>query len=166
MRFSNYFLSPVVRVLSLFGGFLIGGVVAIFGVFSGYYTGWIWGLLIGAGVSILLSIFIPLRFWIAEAPYRRVKKTLPQPLLLEQPVRFTIPDGAINGYLLLTEQSLILLSFVRGEQRMELAREDVQSIQLEENGIRILLNDTKFINFFAVDSEQIYELLRREGWNA
>ncbi len=166
MKFSNYFLSPVVRILSMFGGFLVGGIVAVLGVFSGYYTGWIWGLLIGAGVAVLLSIVIPLRFWIAEAPYRRVKKTLPQPFLLEQPVRFTISGGTANGYLILTEQSIILLSFARGEQRMELAREDVQSILLEENGIRIFLNDTKFINFFAVDAEQIYQLLRREGWNA
>lgn len=165
MKFSNYFLSPVVRLLSLIGGILVGGAVAVYGLISKQFTGWIWGLLVGAGMAVLLSVFIPLRLWIAEAPYRRAKENLPQPLLWEQPVRFTVPGGVVNGYLILTKQSLILLSFERGEQRMDLPREEVQSIILEEDGIRIFLNDTKFISFSAIHAEQIYELLRREGWN-
>ena len=166
MKFSDYFHAPVVRILALIGGFFVGGSVAAYGMLTGAFTGWAWGMLIGAGAALLLSVIIPLRFWSADAPYRRVKETLPQPFLLELPVRFTVPGGAINGYLILTKQSLVLLSFERGEQRMELAREDINSIVLEEDGIRIFLNNTKFVHFATANSEQIYLLLRREGWNA
>ncbi len=166
MKFSNYFFSPVVRILALIGGALTGGAVAVYGIFTGRFTPWVWGVLFGAGAALLLSFILPLRFWIGDAPYRRVKETLPQPFLLEHPVRFTVPGGSVNGYLILTQQSIVLLSFERGEQRMELAREDIQSIVLEENEIRINLNNTKFVSFSAVNPEQIYQLLRREGWNA
>ena len=166
MKFSDYFFSPVVRILSLIGGILVGGAVAVYGIFTGQFIGWIWGTLIGAAVALALSLIVPFRFWLAEAPYRRVKETLPQPFLLENPVRFTVPGGTVNGYLILTKQSIVLLSFERGEQRMELSREDIQSILPEENGIKIYLNNTKFVSFSAVDPEQILRVLRREGWNA
>lgn len=166
MKFSDYYFSPGARVISLIGGLLVGAGVALFGILSGVYQGWIWGVLVGAGVTVLLSILLPVRFWISEAPYRRVRETIPQPFLVERPVRYTVPDGVLNGYFILTPESMVLLSFDRGEQRMELAREDVQSISVEENGIRILLNNTKFISFFAVNPEQIFETLRREGWKA
>lgn len=166
MKFSDYYFSPVVRILSLVGGILTGGAVALYGIFTQQFTGWIWGILLGAVAALLLSFFVPLRFWAAEAPYRRVKETLPQPFLLERPVRFSIPGGVVNGYLILTKQSLVLVSFERGEQRMELARDDIQSIVLEDGGIRIFLNTTKYVSFSAVNPEQIYQLLRREGWNA
>lgn len=166
MKYSDYFFSPVVRILSLFGGVMVGGAVAVYGIFTGQFTGWIWGTLIGAITALALSWIIPLRFWIAEAPYRRVKETLAKPFLLEHPVRFTVPGGTVSGYLILTRQNLVLLSFERGEQRMELSREDIQSIVQEENGIKILLNNTKFVSFSAVDPEQILRVLRREGWNA
>ncbi len=166
MKFSDYFFSPVVRILSLVGGILAGGAVAVYGMLTRQFTGWIWGVLIGAGTALLLSLIVPLRFWASEAPYRHVKETLPKPFLLERPVRFSIPGGAVNGYLILTKQSLVLVSFERGEQRMELARDDIQSIVLEEDGIRIFLNTTKYVSFSAVNPEQIYQMLRREGWNA
>ena len=166
MKFSDYYFSPGARVLSVIGGILIGGSVALFGLFSGLYRGWIWGVIIGAGIALVLSLLLPFRLWLAETPYRRIRETIAQPLLLERSVRYTVPDGAMNGYFLLTQNRMILLSFERGEQRMELAREDIKSIVLEENSIRIFLNNTKFVSFFAVNSEQIYQLLRREGWNA
>lgn len=166
MKFSDYFFSPVVRLLSFLGGTLTGGVVAAYGIFTRHFTPWVWGVLIGAGTALLLSFLVPFRFWVGDAPYRRVKATLPQPFLLEHPVRFTVPGGAVNGYLILTKQSIVLLSFERGEQRMELAREDIRSILLEENGIKIILSNTKFVSFSSVNFEEIYQLLRREGWNA
>lgn len=166
MKFANYFFSPAVRLISLLGGILTGGAVAVYGIFTGYFTPWVWGILIGAGGALALSFLVPLRLWISDAPYRRAKENLPQPFLLEHPVRFTVPGGAVNGYLILTKQSLVLLSFERGEQRMELSRGDIQSIVQEENGIKIFLNNTKFVSFSAVNSEGIYQILRREGWNA
>ena len=166
MKFSNYFHSPVVKILSLIGGLFTGVAVALYGIFTGAFVGWLWGVLIGAVTALVLSILIPLRFWSAAAPYRRIRESLPQPILLECPVRFSVPGGEVTGYLLLTGQSMVLLSFERGEQRMELSREDIRSIVLEEEGIRIFLNNTKFVSFSAINAEQIYQLLRREGWNA
>ena len=42
----------------------------------------------------------------------------------------------------------------------------VPAIVQEENGIKIFLNNTKVVSFSAVNSEGIYQILRREGWNA
>lgn len=167
MSFANFFFSPGVRGLSIIGGLFFGAGTAIFGTFSGYYQGAVWGILVGAGAALLLSLLLPLLFWWADTPYRKAKAQLPKPFLLDSPVRFSVPGGAVGGYFILTENSMVLLSFERGKQLMELGRDDVRSVTIEEGGaIRILLSDTKFVSFSAVEPEQIYQLLRRQGWNA
>jgi len=167
MKFSNYFHSPAVRVSASVIGIFIGASVALAGTLTGWYTGWIWGVLAGAGTALILTVAIPLAVWRADAPYRRIKSTIKPPLLLDQPVRFIVKNGLLSGYLVLTKDSIVLLSLDRGDHRMELSRDDVKSILLgeDDNAISIFLNNTQYIRIFSAACEEIFETFEREGWN-
>ena len=157
MKFANYFFAPGVRMLATFFGLAVGGV-------AGLFAKWQYGVLAGAGVALFCSLVIPLLLWRADAPYRRVKATLKQPFLIDERVRFTVRNGTVGGFFILTEQSIILLSLERGDQRMEITREDVKSLSVESTTVRIFLDQTKYVGVISAFSEQIYEVLEREGW--
>ena len=140
MKFSDYFFAPAGRILGILFGSLLGGICAIF-------LWWPYALLIGAVTALLTAIILPLVAFVQELPYIRVKETLQQPFLLDRRVRFTVRNGSVGGYFILTAESIVLLSMEQGEHRMELFRADVKSIELDENfTMSIFLNNTKFID--------------------
>ena len=158
MKLSDYFLMPGVRRMAV-----------IFGVFLGVPAwllfGWKLGVLTGAVVTLIASVLIPLRIYFADLPYAKIKQTIETPLLLDERVRFTVRDGTIGGFLLLTEKSMIFLSLERGDHRLELSRDEVCSVIRDEDmTIRIFLNNTKFIRVFSGGCEQICDILRDHGW--
>ncbi len=167
MRLSYYYHSPVSRVLATLLGIMIGSSVALVGLFTGRFVGWIWGLLTGAGGALVLSFLIPIVLWRSDAPYRRIKETIKPPLLLDKPVRFTVRGGSLSGFLILTKESLVLLSLERGDHRMELSKTDVKSMVMDETetSIRIFLNDKQYIRIFSASCQEIFETFRQEGWN-
>lgn len=158
MKFSDYFFAPGVRTISTIAGVLLGALTAIF-------AGWRYGVLVGAVTAILLSVIIPVFLYREEAPYTRLKETLAKPFLFDRRVRFTVRNGSMGGYFILTQNSMVFLSLEDGNHRLELAREDVKSVILDENsGISIFLNNTQFIRVLAPGCEEIYQILRDNGW--
>lgn len=159
MKFSDYFLAPGVRILSAIIGIPVGIITWIF-------TDWRFGILVGASVALILSVAVPcLLFW-EDRPYNRIKKTLAKPFLFDQRVRFTVSGGTVGGYFILTDQSIIFLSVERGNHRLELSRTDVKSIVLgEDSTISFFLNNTQFVKVISAISEDLFYILRENGWN-
>ena len=158
MKFSDYFFAPGVRVISTVIGVILGALTAIF-------AGWQYGVLVGAVAAVLLSVIIPVFLYREEVPYTRIKETLAKPFLFDRRVRFTVRDGSVGGYFILTQNSMVFLSLEGGNHRLELAREDVKSIIFDEkSGISIFLNNTQFIRVLAPGCEEMYQILRDNGW--
>ena len=159
MKFSDCFFAPGVRPLSAVLGVILGSVTAVF-------AGWQFGVLIGASAAVVLSFVIPVFVYRKEIPYNKIKKTLAQPFLFDEWVHFTVRDGSVGGYFLLTENSMIFLSLENGDHRMELAKTDVRSVIADErSGIRVFLDDSRFIHVFSSCCEEMLRILRENGWN-
>ncbi len=159
MKFLDYFLSHGVRVLSTIFGIIVGAVVLVFG-------GWQYGVLAGAVVTLLTSLILPVVLYMEDRPYNKIKETLKKPFLIDERVRFTMRQGTVGGYFVLTEETMIFLSLEKGEHRLELSREDVQSVSQNENmSINIFLDNKQYIRMISGVSDEICEVLRENGWN-
>lgn len=159
MKFLDYFLSRGVRVLSTIFGLIVGAIVWVFG-------GWQYGVLIGAGVTLLASLILPVVLYLEDRPYNKIKATIKQPFLLDERVRFTVRNGTVGGYFVLTDQHMIFLSLENGNHRLELAKRDVASVVLGESmSINIFLDNKQYIRLISGVCEEICEVLRENGWN-
>ena len=89
-----------------------------------------------------------------------------QPFIIDERVRFTIQNGSIGGYFLLTEKSLILLSLEKGKHRLELERSQIEKIVVgeEQISLRIYINKTQFIQVFSGACQEMYRILLENGW--
>ena len=161
LRFIDYFQAPGARVLAVFLGILIAAAVY-------FFADWRLALLCGASVALILSLLLPIVFYRIDILYQRIKKTILQPLLVDERVRFTVKGGkTLGGFFVLTEQSMILLSLEDGDHRLELSREDVKSVILAQDrySIRIFLNDTQFIEVLSGVYQELYDILLENNWN-
>ena len=159
MKFSDYFFAPGMRSLALIAGLFVGGASAIL-------AGWQMGIFVGAITVLLTALTLPVIVYLRELPYQRLKKTIKQPFLLDERVLFTVRNGSVSGYFILTESSMVFLSLERGrEHRLELAREDVKTVKLDhEASISIFLSDTKFVRVLSAASEELFEVICSNGW--
>ena len=159
MKFLDYFRLSHVRILS-----------TVFGVFCAVplllFFDWRYAVLIGACVTLLSSLVMPILLYREDRGYQRIKKTLQQPFLIDERVRFTIAQGSIGGYLVLTDSSLILLSREKGEHRLELKRSQISKIVVGEESIslRIYVSNTQFIQVFSGACQEMYRILLEKGW--
>ncbi len=159
MKYSDYFHARGIRTTSLFVGSLSGLMV-------GLLINWQYGLLSGAIIALVSSFLLPLMLYREDRPYARIKESIAPSFLVDERVRFTVRDGTVGGYFLLTDDRMIFLSLERGEHRLELSRKDVQMIILEAGvTLRIYLNNTQFIRMMSGVSEEICEILRQHGWS-
>ncbi len=133
----------------------------------GLFMGWQLGLLIGAITTLIVSVMVPFVLYRADIPYEAIKKTINGSFVFDERVRFTVHGGrTVGGFFILTEQNMVFLSIEQGKHRMELAREDVKSIVLEEESysIKIFLNDTQFIQVISGVCYEMYNILRENHW--
>ena len=157
MKFWEYFFSPTVRPFSVIVGAVVGFILYLL-------FGWEMGLFGGAVATLLAALGIPLFEFARDIPYKRIKKTLPKPLHLDQRVNFTVKNGIVRGYMILTDSTLVFLSFDHGKHRLELKRADVKSVKLESNTICVFLNEKQFVRILSLSTEEIYEVLQQKGW--
>lgn len=159
MKYSDYYFSTGVRIRAILFGVLSGAIVW-------FLLGWQWGVLFGAIGALLHSFILPLMLYREDLPYIRLKNTLPKPFLIDARVRFTVKDGTVGGFFVLTDHSMIFLSLERGNHRLELSRKDVRSvIGNEDFTISIFLNDTQFIRVMSTATEEMLDILRQNGWS-
>ena len=159
MKLSEFFRAPFLRSLAIRVGVFVGIGVWIF-------TEWNYGVLIGAIVTLLTSLILPVIFYVKFLPYERMKRVLKRPFLLDEPVRFTVKKGTVGGFFILTEKSMIFLSRECENNTLELTHAQVQSVRRGHNfTINIYLNNTQFIRLFSNDSEAVLKVLREQGWN-
>ncbi len=159
MKFSEFFTAPFVRAFSIRIGIFVGLLTALF-------AGWQYGVLVGAVAVLLISLILPVIFYIRFLPYKKLKKMLQGPFLLDEPVRFTVKRGTVGGFFVLTEQSMVFLSKECTNSSMELSRQDVKTISIgQDMTINIYLNNTQFIRIFSGACEDILQILREHGWN-
>ena len=165
-RFLDCFQNPGIRKLSTFGGLLAGVVAATFGWMSGLYIGWAVGLIAGAMTALTLSLLLTGLLWREEARYDRIFRSIPQTILAEYDIMLAAREGKLPGRMVLTKDSIILLSLSRGTYRMELGREDVRTIREAEEGrnLLIMLDETKFISVYPMEPEALFRRLSDEGW--
>ena len=158
IKISDYLFLPGVRTLAVIFG-LFAGIAALL-IFN-----WEIAVLVGAGVALLTSFIVPILLYRADLPYERIKKTLKHPFLFDERVRFSVRGGSMGGFFILTEESMVFLSLERGSQRLELNREDVKSIVLDEQFyMNIFLNNTQFIRVASGTCEEMYRILCENGW--
>ena len=159
MKFLDFYLSSATRVLSVVSGLLIG-------IMMGFISGvWQYGVLFGAVAALLISVILPIILYLREAPYRRIKKSIKKPVLVDERVQFTVRGGTVGGYLILTDSSMILLSLEDGDHRLELSPEDVTMVTCNENmSISIFLNEKQYIRVITYGCIEICDLLRQNGW--
>lgn len=158
MKFSDYLFNPGVRPLSVLMGFIIGGVTAIF-------TGWKFGAFTGAIAVLVLAIIIPVVVYVQDLPYIKIKKRLPQPFLLDVRVSMTAKKGMVDGYFILTENSMIFLSVSDGTHSLELSRDDVKTVRMGDHySVHVFLKDTQLIRFRTPSCEAIIKVLSEKGW--
>ena len=160
LHFSDYFSAPGGRILSVLLGLIAGGVVGLF-------FGWQIGVLAGAGTTLLISILLPIMLYRADVPYARIKATIKSKFLFDERVRFTVRGGrTVGGFFILTDKTMIFLSLEEGDHRVELTREQVKSIVLEENeySIKIFLSNKQFIRVMSGVCYEMYGILRENNW--
>ena len=159
IRFSNYYLAPGSRMLSIAIGLILGGL-------GGLFFGVSMGILIACGIAILSSFLLPLTLYLADRPYVKLKEGVKGPYLVDERVRFTIKDGSMGGFFILTETQMAFLSIEKGEHMIQLSKENVRSITMSERGvIQVFLNDTQYIGIITGASEELFEIIRDNGWN-
>ena len=158
MKFLDFYLSSGTRTMSTLIGTVAGLVTALF-------AGWEIGVIVGASVVIVASVVIPILLYREEKPYTKAKEAIKQPFLIDERVRFTVKDGTVGGYFLLTDDQLILLSLDKGEHRLELTRENVTSVILgDQITLNIFLNQKQYIRVISGVCHEMYDVLTREGW--
>jgi len=159
MKFSDYYLAVGVRKTSLFYG-------AVLGLLVGFFSSWQIGVLVGAGVAFICSFLLPITAYLQDRPYEKIKQTLAKPFLIDERVYFTVKDGTVKGFFILTRESIVLLSLDRGNHRLELSRADVRAITCEDGvTVSVFLNEKQFVRVISGGCEEICEILRENGWN-
>ena len=127
MKFSDYLFSPAARRSAIRYGIFSG---ILFGI--GY--GWRIGLLTGAVMALIASVFNPLVSYLQDLPYNRIKKSFTVPILIDKRVHFTVQKGFVRGMFLLTaDQQIVFLSVDRGEHRLELSRAEIREIKRSDD---------------------------------
>lgn len=166
-RFLDCFQNPGVRKLATVGGVLVGVLAALLGWLSGRYIGWAVGLVAGAGTALAISMTLTGILWREEARYIRIFRSIPQTILAEYDILLGTRDGKRPGRMVLTADSIILLSLSKGNNdRMELSREDVREVRRQDadRNLLLMLDETKFISVYPVDPDALYRRLSDEGW--
>lgn len=159
MKFTDFLTAPGIRSLSIQGGIIIG-------VGTSIMWDWRYGILVGAIAALLISLVLPVFFYLNFLPYKRLKKTIAGPFLFDEPVRFTVKKGTVGGFFVLTERSMVFLSRECATPTLELSRDDVKQVCMGENmTINIYLNNTQFIRVFSAVSEELVKVLREHGWS-
>ena len=162
MKFSEFFTAPSMRSLSIRAGIVIGIAVILLSELD-----WRYGVLIGACVTLVASVLLPLIFYVKLLPYKRIKEQFKRPFLVDAPVRFIVKQGTVGGFFVLTAQSMIFLSRECANATLELSHRDVASISLgeDEGTIDIYLNEKQFIRVISAVDEEIVKILKENGWN-
>lgn len=159
MKYSDYLFTPGSRVIATGIGVITGGIMS-------FLFGWELGLLSGAATAILFSFVIPFLVYRADVPYAKIKKTITSPIIFDERVRFTVRQGSVGGYFILTRDSMVLLSLERGDHRMELSREDVKKIFLSDpSGLCIHLGEKQYVRILSSYCEEMLNVLSENGWN-
>ena len=159
MKFTEFLFAPAIRSLSIRAGIIIGFVTAML-------WNWQYGILVGAIAALLISLVLPVFFYVNFLPYKRLKEKITGPFLFDEPVRFTVKKGTVGGFFVLTERSMVFLSRECTAPALELSKDDVKTVSMGKNlTINIYLNNTQFIRVFSGVSEDLIEILREHGWN-
>ena len=159
MNFSQAFNVPNVKSLSVRIGLLIGLLTSIF-------AGWKLGVLIGAIATLVISLLLPILFYLTFLPYKRMKKEIEGPFLFDEPVRYTVKKGTVGGFLVITERAMIFLSGESDTKRLELSKDQVRRITTgEQLTIDVYLNEKQYVRVFSAAREEIVSILRQQGWN-
>ena len=159
MKFSDCFFSPAKRRIAI-----LFGIIA-FVLFLLFSTPQI-ALLAGAVTTLVSSVLLPIITYVELRPYDKIRKTIQQPFLTEQRVRFTIKGGTVGGFMILTESSVYFLSMEKGRHVLELTRKDITALRLDEDySIRFFINNNQYVRVLSARSQELYQLLLQHGWS-
>lgn len=159
MSFFECFRLPRVRFLSVMFGVMMGLPML-------FLSKWQYAVLVGVASTFLCSIILPIILYREERAYKKIKDTIGSSFLIDQRVSFTVKNGAIGGFLILTDKNLILLSLEKGSHRLELSRNQIQKIVVgnEMTTISIYISNTQFIQVFSLSCQEMYRTLLDNGW--
>ena len=158
MNFLDYYLSVRARLKAIRWGLGLG-------LCSWLIFDWKIGVLVGAVVALLASFIVPLVCYCRDIPYIKIKKTLSVPFLIDERVHFSVKNGTVSGFMVLTEKKLVLLSLEQGDHRLELAKEDISHITFDEAfTMNVFLNEKRFVKVISEACDEFCEILQQNGW--
>ena len=159
MSFFECFRLPRVRFLSVVFGLMMGLPLL-------FLSTWQYAALVGLSSTLLCSIVLPMLIYREERAYKKIKDTIGKSFLIDERVSCTIKNGAIGGFLILTDKNLILLSLEKGKHRLELSRNQIKKIVVGQQmtTISIYISNTQFIQVFSLSCQEMYRTLLDNGW--
>lgn len=156
---SRYYTTPLF-VFSCFGG------VVTYLLTSGLTDDMAVSLFFAAITTLLLSITIPLTFYISDRKFLPLKKEIKEPIVIDERVNYIVGSEIKQGFMVTTKESLFVLSTDKAKPiKFEIKRSDIKKISISEDiYLNIFLDYDKCIRIFANNCEELSSKLHAEGF--
>ena len=150
---------------SLFAFSTIGGVVT-FLLVSMFTDDTPTVVLFSAIATLLISIAIPLMFYISDRKYLPLIKEIKEKILIDERVNYIVGDDIKHGFILTTNESLFVISTQNDKPvRLELKRADIKKISVSDGiCLNIFLDYNKCIQALAGNCDEIIKKLHDAGF--
>ena len=149
---------------SLFIFSTLGGVVTFLILIT--FNDWPLSLLFAAIATLLISIAIPIMFYISDRKFTPLKKEIGEPILIDERVSYVVGEELRLGFIVATKSSIFVIS-VENEKpvKFEIKKSDIKKISVSDDVyLNIFLDYDKCIRLFAANCEELSSKLRDEGF--
>ena len=149
---------------SLFIFSTLGGVVTFLILIT--FNDWPLSLLFAAIATLLISIAIPVMFYISDRKFTPLKKEIGEPILIDERVSYVVGEELRLGFMVATKSSIFVIS-VENEKpiKFEIKKSDIKKISVSDDVyLNIFLDYDKCIRVFGTNCEELSSMLAKEGF--
>ena len=164
MKGKQYF-SPALCCFSLIPG---AAVLLLVVLLTGEITV---ALPCGFGTSLLVSVLLPLYFWICDRRYCDIEDDIPEEILMKEQISFSMPQSGRGGYLCVTDSALYFFSRDRKPHfAFRLPKDAMLSAEVSQKScLRLSVYDrgtgkATVIALLTPRSDEILACLTKTGW--
>ena len=156
---SRYYTTP------LFVFCTVGGIVT-FLVVSSFTEDLALTVLCAAVATLLISITVPLSFYIADRKFLSLRREIKEPIVIDERVNYVVGDEIKQGFMLATKESLFVISTDNEKPvKLELKKNEIKKISVTDGVyMNIFVSYDKCIRIFAGNCDELLRKLRTEGF--
>lgn len=156
---SRYYTTPLF-IFSCFGG------VVTYLILSGVTDDRAVSVICAAISAIVLSITVPLSFYMADRKFIPLRKEIKEPIVIDERVNFVVGQEIRQGFMVTTKNSLFVLSTENKRPiKFEIKRSDIKKISISDDVyLNIFLDYDKCIRIFAGNCDELSKKLDAEGF--